>query len=151
MVFIPKLCKARRPQTKGKVERLVHYVKNNFLPGRTLTDIDDLNRQALSWCREADSKVHSTTGLVPLREFSKEPLLPLPESSTLDLYRFETRIASTDGFVSYDGIRYGVPWHYSGKELRVRMKDGRIQVFDQKKKPPQDCSWGGLGFVVFAG
>jgi len=30
--FTPKVCRVRSPQTKGKVERLVHYVKNNFCP-----------------------------------------------------------------------------------------------------------------------
>lgn len=79
---------------------------------------------------EVDSKIHGTTGLVPLKELSKEPLLPLPKSSILDLYRFEARIVSSDGFESYDGVRYVIPWHYSGRELRVRMKDDRVQVFD---------------------
>jgi len=36
MGFIPKVCRPRRPQTKGKVERLVDYVKDNFLPGMIL-------------------------------------------------------------------------------------------------------------------
>lgn len=49
MGSVPKLCKPRRPQTKEKVECLVHYVKDNFLPGRTFTDINDLNLQALCW------------------------------------------------------------------------------------------------------
>ena len=44
MGFLPKVCKVRRPQTKGKVERLVHYVKDNFFPGRSFTDLEDLNR-----------------------------------------------------------------------------------------------------------
>jgi hypothetical protein len=26
-----------------------------------------------------------------------------------------------DGFVSYDGAKYGIPWQYSGKEVRVRI------------------------------
>lgn len=34
--FIPKVCKVRSPQTKGKVERLVHYVKDNFFPDASL-------------------------------------------------------------------------------------------------------------------
>jgi transposase len=34
MGFIPKVCRPRSPQTKGKMERLVDYVKGNFLPGR---------------------------------------------------------------------------------------------------------------------
>lgn len=32
MGFAPKVCAPRRPQTKGKVERLVGYVKGNFCP-----------------------------------------------------------------------------------------------------------------------
>lgn len=130
MGFVPKVCRARRPQTKGKVERLVHYVKDNFLPGRAFTDLADLNLQAMVWCRKADSRIHSTTGLIPLKELKKEPLLPLPELRARDRYRYETRRVSSDGFVSYDGVRYGVPWRYSGKELRVRLYDGSFQVFD---------------------
>jgi len=30
MGFLPKLCKPYRPQTKGKVERMVRYVRDNF-------------------------------------------------------------------------------------------------------------------------
>jgi transposase len=130
MGFVPKVCRARRPQTKGKVERLVHYVKDNFLPGRAFTDLADLNLQAMVWCRKADSRIHGTTGLIPLKELKKEPLLPLPELRARDRYRYETRRVSSDGFVSYDGVRYGVPWRYSGKELRVRLYDGSFQVFD---------------------
>lgn len=130
MGFVPKVCKARRPQTKGKVERLVHYVKDNFLPGRTFTDLADLNLQALGWCRKADSKIHGTTGLIPTRELKKEPLLALPPQNVRDRYRFETRKVSKDCFLSYDGIKYGIPWPYAGKELRVRLCDGRFQAYD---------------------
>ena len=130
MEFVPKVCKARSPQTKGKVERLVHYVKDNFLPGRAFTDLADLNLQALGWCRRADSKIHGTTGLIPVRELEKEPLLPLPQQNVRDRYRFETRKVSKDCFLSYDGIKYGTPWQYAGKELRVRLCDGRFQAYD---------------------
>ena len=33
------MCHIRSPQTKGKVERLVRYVKENFLPGRRFEDL----------------------------------------------------------------------------------------------------------------
>lgn len=45
--FIPFVCRPYRPQTKGKVKRLVGFVKHNFLEGRSFTDIEDLNRQAM--------------------------------------------------------------------------------------------------------
>jgi transposase len=121
MGFVPKVCRARRPQTKGKVERLVDYVKNNFLPGRQFKDLHDLNSQALEWCRKADSKVHRTTGEIPLEALSKEPLLPLPDKAICNKYRWETRKITRDGFVSYDGAKYGMPWQYSGREVRVRI------------------------------
>ena len=56
--FVPKVCRVRRPQTKGKVERLVQYVKKNFMPGRVFTDLDDLNVQARHWMTIANNKVH---------------------------------------------------------------------------------------------
>lgn len=67
MGFLPKTCQVRRPQTKGKVERLVRYLKENFLPGRRFTNLSDLNAQALQWCQHVDSKKHSTTGRIPLQ------------------------------------------------------------------------------------
>jgi transposase len=121
MGFVPKVCRARRPQTKGKVERLVDYVKDNFLPGRQFKDLHDLNTQALEWCKKVDSKTHGTTGKIPLEALSREPLLPLPDKSFRDTYRWETRKVTREGFVSYDGAKYGVPWQYSGREVRVRI------------------------------
>lgn len=69
--FVPKVCRIRSPQTKGKVERLVRYVKDNFLPGRQFENLEDLNRQALCWCRQADEKVHHTTGKIPMQELER--------------------------------------------------------------------------------
>ncbi len=48
--FETKLCKPRHPFTKGKVERLVRFVKENFLVDRVFSNISDLNWQALEWC-----------------------------------------------------------------------------------------------------
>jgi len=127
--FAPMVCRARSPQTKGKVERLVHYVKNNFLPGREFEDMHDLNRQVLDWCKSVDEKPHGTTGRIPLQELNKEELQPLPDNSLLDKYRWENRIVTRDGMVSFDGIRYGVPWQYSGKEVRVRLCAGYLEVY----------------------
>lgn len=127
--FIPKVCKVRSPQTKGKVERLVHYVKGNFLPGRQFENLADLNRQALDWCRKADEKTHGTTGRMPMQELANEQLQDLPPQGILDKYRWETRTVTREGMVSFDGICYGVPWQYSGKEVRVRLCVGHLEIY----------------------
>ena len=130
MGFIPKVCRPRRPQTKGKVERLVDYVKDNFLPGRQFRDVDDLNLQALAWCRKVDSKIHGTTGEIPLAALKNEPLLSLPSKAVRDRYRWETRKVMRDGLVSFDGAKYGVPWQYSGREVRVRISGDEFEAYD---------------------
>src|SRR5260370_1663690 len=57
----PRVCKAYTPQTKGKIERTIGFVKKNFWPGVSFPEIDDLNRQAASWCERINSRVHGTT------------------------------------------------------------------------------------------
>ncbi|WP_370741133.1 Mu transposase domain-containing protein [Caldibacillus debilis] len=40
----------------------------------------------------------------------------------------EPRQVSRDRFVSYDGVRYGVPWRYSGRERTVREVNGWVEI-----------------------
>lgn len=47
LCFLTKLCKPRHPFTKGAVERLVRFVKENFLPGRIFNELTDLNYEAI--------------------------------------------------------------------------------------------------------
>src|SRR5207248_6470944 len=60
--FTPRLCRPYRPQTKGKVENGIGYVRKNFLCGRDANDLDDLSNQARRWTAEvANRRVHGTT------------------------------------------------------------------------------------------
>ena len=53
----------------------------------------------------------------------------LSSQETLDKYRCETRIVTRDGMISFDGVCYGVPWQYSGKEVRVRLCTGYLEIY----------------------
>ena len=127
--FVPKVCKVRRPETKGKVERLVRYVKESFIPGRIFSSVNDLNAQALAWCAHVNSKEHGTTGKIPAEELPLEKLKALPPQEIIDNYRYEDRHVQRDGFVSYDGILYGVPCQYSGRYIKVRQYGGAIEIY----------------------
>ena len=63
--FETKLCKPRHPFTKGKVERLVRFVKDNFLAGRVFYHVTDLNWQALEWCNRQNGTYHRAVDGVP--------------------------------------------------------------------------------------
>lgn len=130
----PKLCKVRRPQTKGKVERGVQYVKDNFWPGRIYTDIADLNRQAIQWCRQVDQRIHGTTGERPCDRIKHENLLSLPSPERLAKFLHVERRVSLDGFVSFDGVRYGVHWRYSGQQVLVRQVGMHVEIWNQGER-----------------
>ena len=49
MTFTPVFCRKADPESKGKVENVVGYVKKNFLRGRTYTNAQALNESALEW------------------------------------------------------------------------------------------------------
>jgi len=125
----PKLCRVRRPKTKGKVERGVGYVKDNFWPGRRFSDMADLNRQALAWCEEANQRIHGTTGERPCDGLQEEKLQPVPSPDRLMRFLKEERKVTNDGYVSFDGVRYGVHWTHSGKTVVVRQVGMKVQIW----------------------
>jgi hypothetical protein len=68
--FRIRACRPYRAKTKGKVERPVFYVRDNFVYGREFLGDGDLNAQALSWLDEvANQRVHGTTREIPRERF----------------------------------------------------------------------------------
>ena len=83
MGFIPKLCRTYRPQTKGKVERMVQYVRNNFwrplstkLASMEQTvDIQTANHEVRLWLDTiAHQRIHDTTKEKPSVRLARERL-----------------------------------------------------------------------------
>lgn len=128
MGFVPKLCRVRRPQTKGKVERLVHFVRDSFMAGRRFTDFGDLQAQVIAWCDEVNHRVHGTTGERPVDLWRDEQLNALPSASVLSSYQWEERKVARDCFISFNGVRYGVNWNYCGQAVKVRQKGDKLTI-----------------------
>ena len=63
--FETKLCRPRHPFTKGSVERLVRFVKENFLAGRVFGTITDLNYEAWKWCDNQNNRYHKAVDCIP--------------------------------------------------------------------------------------
>lgn len=131
----PRVCKPYTPQTKGKVERSVGVIKEGFWPGVHFTDIDDLNQQARVWCDRLNQKVHRTTGRVPMNMWVEEQLRPLPTDYAWERFGAEERRVSWDGFLSYDGVLYGLPAEppVAGSVVLVRERQLQLRVFAKGK------------------
>ena len=65
--------------SKGKVEKSVAYLRSNFWPLRSFTDLADVNRQVRQWLEEmANVRLHRETRQRPSDRFRPDTLRPLP-------------------------------------------------------------------------
>jgi transposase len=135
----PRICQPYTPQTKGKVERSVGVVKHDFWPGVRFTDLDDLNTQACQWCDQLNRRVHRTTHQRPLDRLAAEGLRPLPAGWAWERFLAEDRRVSWDGYVSYDGVLYGLPSRpgaaaLAGSQVQVSEWQGQVSVWQQGQR-----------------
>ena len=122
--FVPKACRPYRPRTKGKVERIVGYVKQHFFQRyRSFESFAHLNHLLEAWLlEEADQRLHGTVKEVVAARFERErtALLPLPAHRYVTSY-VETRQVGWDAYVNVRGNRYSVPSAYCGQRVTVHV------------------------------
>jgi hypothetical protein len=130
--FKPILCRPYRGQTKGKVERTVSYVRDNFMVGIKYDSLDDLNRQAMNWLIKANGKIHGTTGERPNQRLLKERLSPLVREYIID--KINLRKVEKDCLISYSNNKYSVPAEYVGKYVTVVVLDNMLAAYYEGKQ-----------------
>jgi len=128
----PKACNKGAGWEKGKVERGgVRYVRQNFWPLRTFSDLADVNRQAREWTENiANKRPHSETGQQPDARFRPDALLPLP---ALDPdYRDSVILpVHKDIRLRFDCNRYCVPARYFPGYLTLKADSSSVTVYDR--------------------
>jgi len=129
--FTPRVCAAYRPQTKGKVESGIGYIRKNFLCGRQAHDLADLRGQLRTWVWEvANQRQHGTTHRHVLTAWQEERrfLWPLAGRAAYPCIGQETRKVSRDAYVSFRGNRYSVPWCVAGQEVLLQEDGAQLQI-----------------------
>jgi transposase len=126
------LCRGADPESKGKVENAVKYVKGNFLSNRMYVDDDILNGSCLDWLtRTANAKAHGTTKLIPAEVFKEErehlrPLIEVDASSR----PLVCRTVRKDNTILFNSNRYSVPLgtYNSQPEVRLETLNGILYI-----------------------
>ena len=125
----PRVCRVRRPRTKGKVERIVGYVRDNFLLGRSFAGWEDLHGQGRHWLTHtANVRIHATTGKRPIDLLSAEHLTKLASITPYRLRQTSVRTVDVEGFVHLEGSRYSTPPEYVGQPVLVEQGENRITL-----------------------
>lgn len=132
--FNTKLCKPRHPYTKGKVERLVRFVKGNFLADRTFWNVTDLNLQAMEWCDKQNNAFHKGIYGIPQETHlhaCAEHLLRIRDTIEVQRYLCPDRKISFNGFVNFEDLHFGVPYQCTEQIARVSRQGGTLYIYSE--------------------
>jgi transposase len=127
--FRPDFCHAKDPESKGIVENLVGYAKDDLMVplgvlGERITDLVAANEAAVAWCAEVNNRRHSEIAAVPaqrLVETEQELLAELPSLQPAGLLggRRELRKVDKLSCVRFGSARYSVPNRLLGSTVEV--------------------------------
>lgn len=130
--FTLHFCRKSDPQSKGKVENVVKYVKQNFLYNRTYYNIETLNDEAMGWLgRTANVIPHNFTQKVPHTEWViEQPFL----KKHVETPRKQSEVLYTvrkDNTISFKSNLYSLPLGtYAGRgtQVSVSIEHDKIQI-----------------------
>lgn len=121
--FALHFCRKADPQSKGKIENVVKYVKQNFLYNRIYYNIETLNDDTMGWLgRTANGMAHNFTKKEPREEwYIEQPFLKPYMPHTLKAVRV-TYSVRKDNTISYKSNLYSLPLGtYQGRGTLVAM------------------------------
>ena len=139
--FFPHACNPASGWEKGKVERAIGYLRQNFWPLREFTDLHDVNRQVRQWL--ARSPINAC--------IARRASAPWIDSSQKHCARcrsfLTTTATSTEALVHkdlrlpFDGNRYCVPHRYVGRRLTVKADSSSVTIYERDGRGRQLCTF----------
>ena len=123
--FSLHFCRKSDPQSKGKVENVVKYIKYNFLRGRRYINTPLLNQQGGQWLsRTGNAKMHAAIRKIPQEQWEQEKAFLKPLEGIYPSeqgYRWYN--VRKDNTIAYKGNFYCLPrGTYSQPQTNVIVK-----------------------------
>lgn len=131
--FEPRPVAVYRGNEKGRVERAIRYVRDNFFAARQWTDLDDLNAQALIWCdKNATDRPCPEDRAKSVRTVFQEEqprLIALPDNP-YPCDEIEHVSVNKTPYVRFDLNDYSVPHDQVRKTLTVKATLDLVKILD---------------------
>ncbi|WP_280570936.1 IS21 family transposase [Chromohalobacter sp. 296-RDG] len=134
--FRVQACRGYDPESKGKVEAGVKYVKQDAFYGDTFADEAELRGHVQQWLDDvANVRIHGTTGRQPRAHFEAEERHQLrgyltPACIARDTDGLATRQVDKTGLIAWQANKYSVPMAYQQGRVGVRADDTTLQIAD---------------------
>jgi len=131
--FEPRAAAPARGNEKGRVERAIRYIRDNFFAGRHFQCLDDLNTQATGWCLgvSADRRCPENTDLTVRDAFLQEQpsLIALPDNP-FDTREHKPVKAQKTPYIRFDLNDYSIPHQHVQKVLTVNACLKTVRIID---------------------
>jgi len=131
--FYPRACNPGAGWEKGKVEKGgVAYLRSNFWPLRSFTDLADVNRQVRQWLDDvANVRLHRETRQRPCERFRPDTLRPLP--ALAPDYRDTAEVfVYKDLRWHFDANRYYAPPRFVTQHLMAKADSSSLTLYDRQ-------------------
>lgn len=131
-------CRPADPESKGKVENVVGYVKKNFLYNRAYVDCEGLNSQGLGWlARTANHLPHNVTKKSPQTEHLIEQQHLTPHKPVLMEKKPKSYYVRKNNTIAYRSNFYSLPeGTYQGRGSQVLLKQAgqTIDIYSAREQ-----------------
>ncbi len=129
------VCRKADPESKGKVENLVGYTKNNFCVTRDFTDTETANISVSEWLRRrANGKISQATKQVPALVIDEERKHLREIRNSIfrkdSLADREERTVDDKCYLSLSACSYMLPLKYRNKKVEIYATKRKLFVFD---------------------
>lgn len=134
--FEPRPVAVARGNEKGRVERAIRYIRDNFFAGRAWQTLDELNEQAHGWCEgvSADRRCPENKELSVKETFLQEQpsLLGLPDNPFNSDEQKIVRAQKTP-YVRFDLNDYSLPHEHVQKTLTVNADLKQLRILENNQ------------------
>jgi transposase len=131
--YEPRPVAVYRGNEKGRVERAIRFVRENFFAARKFVDLDDLNAQAALWCAgpAADRPCREEPTITVREAFAREQpsLLALPANPYPCELQLAVKVNKTP-YVRFDLNDYTIPHTHVRRTLTVRADPHQVRILD---------------------
>jgi len=131
------VCRGADPESKGKIESVVKFIKYSFFPVRTFNSVAEANESLLKWLeRKANGRISQATMKIRMIEIESErqSLRPL-RNSIFNKERIsirEERTVSDKCRIAVDASQYDVPETYRNGSVDIYKTVDRLFIFDRR-------------------
>jgi transposase len=133
MGFDVFVCRKADPETKGKIENFIGYIKKNFLNGKQFLNFEDAAMRLSKWLNRVNKRISVATKRPPIDDITEERknLKPIRNS----IYRKTSLIGREKrkvikNYILVDSTEYSVPSAYSKEYVEIYRTEASLFIFD---------------------